>query len=182
VKERVATVLIAAAALVAIVMVRSRQAVNDPAATVYRAFDAARSGDADAYLACFAGDLRRRFEGAMRDAGGRDAFGEALKRRCAELTGVAVSREPAPDDDTAREIVYRVESVYRDRNEVQLFRLRRTFRGWRIVEISGAESSVMPIPYGTPVRQLEAGDSQAKRTGGGAESSPSSPTDNAADR
>ncbi len=151
-KRTVAAVALAVFCLALLAFFRSRPAgPAAPESTVHRMIDAARRGAVRDYLNCFDGALRRRLEADRRDAGA-EAFGRDLRARYADVTGVAITRQTL-DDAAAEsgEVVLRVETVYRDRNEEQDVRLRRTFGGWRIMATGPARGVVMPIKYGTPV-------------------------------
>jgi len=152
VKRTVAAAALVVFCLALLAFFRSRAAQDSPESVVHRMVDAARRGAVRDYLACFGGALRRQLEGARKDAGD-GAFGRDLRSRYAEVTGVATTRGTVegPADGESGEILLRMETVYRDRNEVQEVRLRRMFGGWRIVATGPARGVVMPIKYGTPV-------------------------------
>jgi len=153
-RRLVAVVGLGALWLATLAMLRSRRAQAIPESVVQRLFEAARRGDTQQYLSCFAGALRRKLDSTASEVG-RAQFGQNLRARYAGLTGLAVTRIASNTPDSApvsaSGITLRIETVYRERNEVQDYRLKRSFSGWRIVRISPGQSVTMPIKYGTPV-------------------------------
>ncbi len=115
--------------------IRSDEAPRTPESVIWRSSDAARKGDAKAYLDCFHGALRERLERAAQDMG-QDQFSEYLKKLDQELTGIAVSDLEQPDNDTAS---LRVEFVYQGRSDVQKYAFELVTGSWRIVGIGDAE-------------------------------------------
>src|SRR6185436_12170813 len=87
----------------------------EPRDTIYQMLDAARVGDAAAYLRCFTGQMEATL-GQSQSEMGAQAFSQYLVSTNKEVKGVALS-EPAALTD--REVRVRVEYVYQDRNEVQ---------------------------------------------------------------
>jgi hypothetical protein len=120
---------------------------------VQEAFEAARKGDLDRYLAQFTDPLRGRLSGTRTEKG--DAYlRDYLARLTAPLKGLAVDlarrAETAPDT-----IRLPVEFIYVDRNEVQRFTLRREGGRWRISEIEDVRAAPTLIPYGTPIESVK---------------------------
>ena len=119
----------------------------EPRDAIYKMLDAARSGDAESYLACFSGALEatlRRSRGEM----GPQGFARYLSNTNKEIKGIALSE---PVSLTDREVRVRVEYVYQDRNEAQQMYLEKTADGWRIARVDSTERVKTLVPYGTPV-------------------------------
>lgn len=120
----------------------------EPRDTIYQMLDAARAGDAAAYLRCFTGQMEATL-GQSQSEMGTQAFSQYLVSTNKEVKGVALS-EPAALTD--REVRVRVEYVYQDRNEVQQMFLEKTPAGWRIARLDSTERIKTLVPYGTPVQ------------------------------
>jgi hypothetical protein len=120
---------------------------NRPQDVIYRMLDAASQADADAYIGCYSGSLRRRLE-QSREEMTAPGFTRYLAQTNQPIKGIAVSEPTAVSDG---EVEVRVEFVYQDRNESQQFFLENSTGEWRIARIDGAERVETPIPYGTPV-------------------------------
>jgi hypothetical protein len=58
--------------------------------------------------------------------------------------------EPQPQPEGGVKV--RVEYIYQDRNEAQVFFVRKTAEGWKISGVEPAERVKTIIPYGTPVQ------------------------------
>ena len=123
------------------------KAPESPSACVRAMSSSARSGDVRAYLDCFGGELRATLEDAARTAE-TEAFAENIRARMEPVRGMALSEETLADENTA---TLRVEWVFDDRNEVQIFTLLREKGVWRIVEMKEAQYTQPEIPYGTEV-------------------------------
>lgn len=147
----------------AVLLARSRgRTEGGPDPAIYAMFEAAGKGDANAYLACFGGELLARLQTARREAG-EERFAEELRRGVSGITGIAISRPPnTAGTGGAPTATLRVEQVFRDRNETKDFSLRRERGRWRIESIGPAATVKMPIPYGTPVYAPEPSAAPAK--------------------
>jgi hypothetical protein len=121
----------------------------EPSDAIYEMLDAARSGDAAAYLGCFTGQMAAALRQSQAEMG-TAAFAQYLINSNQEIKGAAVS-DPVPLTD--REARVRVEYIYPDRNEVQQVGLERDSGGvWRIARVDSTERAKTLIPYGTPVK------------------------------
>ena len=121
---------------------------DEPRDTVYRMLDAARSGDAAAYLDCFSGqmaDMLRRSRSEMGTAG----FTRYLAETSRQVKGITLSE---PVTVTDRQVRIQIEYVYEDRNEAQQMHLEKTGQGWRIARIDSTERVPTLVPYGTQVQ------------------------------
>ena len=106
-----------------------------------------REGRVEEYLNCFAPEMRQRLvrvRQEMKDA----AFAEQLRRRAEPVRGIAFSDETPLDANTVQ---IKVEWVFEDRNEVQMFRLTKADGLWKIAEMTEARYKKPPVPYGTKV-------------------------------
>jgi len=123
----------------------SNRAPSNPEDGIYAMFDAARAGDAQAYLDCFSGPLREQLVATARED---VKFKEYLLRQNSAVQGMAVTITDRPNPDEAR---VRLEYVYRDHDEVQNVRLKREGARWKIVNMDGAQAAQPVVPYGTKV-------------------------------
>ena len=119
----------------------------EPRDAIYKMLDAARAGDAAAYLTCYTGQMETMLRQSLAEMGPQ-RFSKYLTDANKEIKGVALS-EPAPLTD--REVRVRVEYVYQDRNEAQQFYLEKAPDGWRIARVDSTERVKTLVPYGTPV-------------------------------
>jgi hypothetical protein len=121
--------------------------VPEPRDAIYKMLDAARAGDANAYLGCFSGQMATMLQQSLSEMGPQ-AFSQYLVNMNKEIKGVALS-EPAQLTD--REVRVRVEYVFQDRNEAQQMFLEKAGDGWRIARVDSTERVKTLVPYGTPV-------------------------------
>jgi hypothetical protein len=145
----IVTVLLIAGALVFFVA-RQRLKTTDPGfkaanpeSVIWRMSDAARTGDVEAYLNCFDGELRRNLEKTVADMGERK-FGEYLKRLNEEITGIAVSDLKLTGEAGAN---LRVEFIYRGKNDAQQHYLVLRDGAWKIDRVDESERIKTLIPY-----------------------------------
>src|SRR5208283_1036635 len=111
----------------------SKRAPSNPEDGIYAMFDAARAGNARAYLDCFSGSLREQLAATAKE----DAkFKEYLTRQNSGVQGMAVTVTDRPNPEEAR---VRLEYVYSDHNEVQNIHLKREGARWRITTMDGAQ-------------------------------------------
>lgn len=121
-----------------------------PQDTVYAMLDAARAGNAAAYLRHFDGELAASLRQSAAEQG--DArFAEYLKASHAPVKGIAVSEVPGTPG-AAGEARLRVELVYADRNEAQVMHLAKAGAEWKIIKLQTASRVKTLVPYGTPVQ------------------------------
>ncbi len=123
----------------------SRRAPPSPEDGIYAMFDAARAGDAKAYLDCFSGPLRDQLAATAREDD-QTKFKSYLLTQNSDVQGMAVTVTDRPSADEARA---RLEYVYTDHNEVQNIRLKLEGRSWKIVSMDGAQPVQPVVPYGT---------------------------------
>ena len=116
---------------------------SNPDDGIYAMFDAARAGDAQAYLDCFSGPLRDQIAATAKED---PKFNEYLKRQNSAVQGMAVSVTDRPNADEAR---VRLEYVYSDHNEVQNVRLKKEGARWKIVSMDGAQPMQPLVPFGS---------------------------------
>ena len=106
-----------------------------------------REGRTAEYLDCFEPKLRAKLEGE-RDAMKAGEFADYLRRRAQPVRGFACSDETVLDENTNR---IKVEWVFEDRNEIQLFSLKRIDGVWKIADMTEAQYKKPSVPYGTKV-------------------------------
>jgi hypothetical protein len=122
-----------------------RQATPEDA--IYAMLEAAREGNAAAYLRYFTGALETSIRQAIAESG-EEGFGRYLRESNAPIKGIAIT---APERLSENAVKARVEYVYQDRNEVQYMYLERTGGAWRITRLDAAQRIPTLVPYGTPV-------------------------------
>jgi hypothetical protein len=125
----------------------SRTTPATPEDTVYGMLDAARAGDTTVYVDTFSGPLQQQIQQAVRESGKRQ-FSSYLAGQSASFQSVALSVTDQPSDVEAR---LRIEYIYSNRNEVQMYHLRKFDSRWKIVGISGTDLTKTLIPWGTAV-------------------------------
>ena len=130
--------------------IAARPAVSTPQNTVYSMLDAARSGDVPKYLDHYTGELAGSIRRAAAEQG-ELGFAQYLRQTNELIKGIAVNE---PERIGEREVKLRVELVYGDRNEAQIFHLERPAGGeWKIKRLEAAERVQTLVPYGAPVAQ-----------------------------
>jgi hypothetical protein len=155
-KAQIATVLVMTGALTLVAAKRSgwRPAAiirsSTPVApqdTVYRMMDAARDGDVRAYLACYTGPMESSLRQIVKEKG-EASLADYIRRFNSSVKGVAIQE---PQSVAENELRVRVEFVYSDRNEAQIYYLQQAGGGWRIARQENTEGVKALVPYGTPV-------------------------------
>jgi hypothetical protein len=119
-----------------------------PQDAIYAMLNAARAGDVKTYLASFAGPMQASLRQAVAEQT-EPGFAKYLLDSTSSVKGVAVSDPEAITGSTAR---VRVEYVYQDRNEAQVFDMEKIQREWKIAGMGSGERVKTLIPYGTPVK------------------------------
>ncbi|MGA1844938.1 MAG: hypothetical protein ACMUIS_10295 [bacterium] len=161
--------LIAAATLVGVILkIRSPAGkgmltLAPPIETIWGMYNASLRGDIDGYLNCFTPESRQSIEPTLKSMG-EEAFREYLRNKAAGIMGISIYT-PAEEEwgNTGEQIPYDrengdmislpVEIVYKERNERQVFHLKRLDEGWRIISASSPVFTSQPIPYGTNVNE-----------------------------
>jgi hypothetical protein len=118
-----------------------------PEDSVRTMFAAARDGRTADYLACFCESLRASLDDTARSMGD-PKFREYIQGSAAPIMGMAFSDIAVRN---ATEATLRCELVFKDRNEVQRFALKRTGSRWLISAMTPAERIQPPVKYGTKV-------------------------------
>jgi hypothetical protein len=135
-----------AASLSNLVAARAPAGVS-PQDTVYRMMDAARDGDVRAYLGCYTGQMESTLRQIAAEKG-EAALASYIRNFNASVKGVAIQN---PQSTAEREVRLRVEFVYRDRNEAQIYYLEQGGGSWKIARQENAEGVKTLVPYGTAV-------------------------------
>jgi hypothetical protein len=118
-----------------------------PQDTVYRMTDAARNGDVRAYLGCYTGQMESTLRQIVAEKG-EAALATYILNFNASVKGVAIQE---PQSTAERAVRLRVEFVYRDRNEAQIYYLEQGGGSWKIARQENAEGVKTLVPYGTTV-------------------------------
>ena len=118
-----------------------------PTDTINRMMDAARDGDVDGYLACFSGQMEKTLRQSVTEMS-NSGFADYLQTNNKQIKGFAMYE---PTEVSERAVDLRVEYVYADRNEAQIFRLEKLSNRWAITKVDGIERVETIVPYGTPV-------------------------------
>ena len=130
--------------------IAARPAVSTPQNTVYAMLNSARAGDVPKYLDHYTGELAASLRRAVADQGDV-GFAQYLRQTNELIKGIAVN-EPEPVAEG--EVKLRVELVYGDRNEAQIFHLEKQPAGeWKIKRLEAVERVQTLVPYGAPVAQ-----------------------------
>lgn len=127
---------------------RQMQPKRMPQDTIYAMLDAARAGDARAYLAQYTGQMRASLKQVEAEKGSA-SFRDYLRSSTADIKGVAVSEAAHASDHEAQ---IRVEYIYQSRNEAQLAYLEKVSGEWKIARVDETERLKTLVPYGTPVQ------------------------------
>ncbi len=109
--------------------------------------DAARDGDVGTYLACFTGPMESSLRQIVKEKGDA-SLADYIRRFNGSVKGVAIQE---PQTVAEGEVRLRVEYVYSDRNEAQMYFLQQSPAGWRIARQENTEGVRVLTPYGTPV-------------------------------
>lgn len=131
----------------AAVIARLKPKPAAPEDAIYAMLDAARLGDANAYLACYTGHMRESLQQSASEAGAT-GFLKYLRDSNTAIQGIAIN---APEAIDAGRVKARVEYVYRDKNEVQFVYLTRDGSRWRIYQVDSAEKIKTLVPFGSAV-------------------------------
>lgn len=119
-----------------------------PQDAIYTMLEAARTGNVQAYLACYRGQMLTALEASVAESTSA-GFARYLRDSNAAIKGVAIREPELLSGSEAR---VRVEYVYQDRNEAQTMYLEKAAGSWKIARIDSAERIKSLVPYGTPVR------------------------------
>ena len=120
---------------------------DEPDLCVTAMLQAAQNGDVDAYLNCFAGDLRNKLKSRLADKPTEQVAAE-LRSSIRGLTGQTTTELEYQGEGLAT-LVH--ERLYTDEKEVYRARLQRFGADWRIVELKSLGRVALEIPVGTPV-------------------------------
>jgi hypothetical protein len=164
-RQRSLISLTVVAAIVTVVLLMARERPVDIAASgaapedtidhcLERMLDAARNGDLESYLDCFAGELREQLAAGLAGQPNEKAMAE-LRSGEADLKSFATHPVVPPRDGEA---VVTLERIYSRRHDLQRVTLRREGGAWKIVELVPVDRLAPPIPYGTPVVPEAGGD------------------------
>ena len=126
---------------------RWRPAPATPEDAVYSMLDAARAGNTAVYVEAFSGPLQHQIQQVVRESG-KTQFAIYLSGQSTSFQSVALSIADQPSDVEAR---LRVEYIYLNRNEVQIYHLQKLDSRWKVVGISGTDLTKTLIPWGTAV-------------------------------
>jgi hypothetical protein len=156
-KAHIATVLILAGALALaaakrtawgpVAILRTTATAATPQDTVYRMLDAARDGDVRKYLTCYTGQMESSLRQIVKEKG-ESSLADYIRAFNNTVKGVALQE---PQSVAANEVRMRVEFVYSDRNEAQIYDLQQSAGEWRIATQENTQGVKAVMPYGTPV-------------------------------
>ena len=108
---------------------------------------AAQSGNIEAYLDCFQGELRETLARRL-DAIPQKTAATELRNTEKDLKNFVTTDTRTPADDEMILVLERSYSDFRKRHRV---RLKRSNGNWAIVELTPLDRYAPKIPYGTPV-------------------------------
>jgi hypothetical protein len=109
--------------------------------------DAARAGNANSYLDCFADPMRSQIQQVVKEST-KDKFAAYLVAQNSAFQSVAITLNSQPSDHEAQA---QVEYVYSDRNEVQYMHLNKDHGRWKITDVTSSQAIKTLIPFGTAV-------------------------------
>ncbi len=121
---------------------------DSPEDCLNRMFRAAQHGQVDEYLACFTGPEKVALLRQL-DELTAQAFAESLQAAMSDLKGRAVYREPAGTVNSEAQL--RVERIYTNHMERQLYQLVREDHRWRIARVTTRDAFPPYRSYGTPI-------------------------------
>jgi hypothetical protein len=120
-----------------------------PQTAIYAMLDAARQGDVPKYLGYYSGPLAESLRRTVAEQG-EASFAKYLRETNAPVKGIAVNEPEASGD--GQSVKVRVEFVYRDRNEAQIFHVEKQGDAWKIARLDMAERVKTLVPYGAPAQ------------------------------
>ncbi len=142
-----------------------------PIEVIWTMYESAQRRDIDAYLDSFAQDSQASILVTLKSMG-EEKFRNYLRNKAAGVMGVSIYSPDAADLNTMDNgtsknqegittlkqfegdmISLTVEIVFRERNEVQVFNLKRVGRTWKILNVSSPTLTPQPIPYGRNVNE-----------------------------
>jgi len=123
-------------------------AEQNPQDAIYSMLEAAQTGDVKRYVLNFTGPLEASLRQTLAETT-EAGFAKYLRESNSGIQGVAVSD---PQTTSASEAAIRVEYIYRDRNQAQIFYLAKESTGWKISRTDAEERVKTLIPYGTPIK------------------------------
>ena len=125
----------------------AREPSATPQDVIYRMMDAARDGNVRMYLGCYTGQMESTLRQIVSEKG-EAALADYIRGFNSSIKGVAIQE---PQFVAERQVRLRVEFVYPDRNEAQLYYLQQSSAGWRIARQENTEGVKVVVPYGTAV-------------------------------
>jgi len=126
---------------------QSGKATVGPDDAIYNMLDAARAGNANAYLDSFADPMRTQIEQVVKESS-KGKFAAYLVSQNSAFQSVAITITSQASDHEAQA---QVEYVYSDRNEVQYMHLNKDQGRWKITDVTGSQAIKTLIPFGTAV-------------------------------
>ena len=142
-----------------------------PIQAVWAMYESARRGDINKYIDCFVPESQSAIKDTLKSMGEK-TFRDYLRNKANGVLGVSIYSLQGKDQNTtgpansgnteasaASEgfdediITLPVEIVYKGRNEIQVFTLKRQGKAWKILSVSLPTLSPQPIPYGKNVNQ-----------------------------
>jgi hypothetical protein len=147
-KAQIATLLLMAALAVAALRKPAEEPVTaQPQDAIYGMLDAVREGDLSKYLDAHTGVMEASLRRTAAEIGETRLL-KSLQDKNAPLKGVAILE---PERVSDREVKARVEYVFADRNEAQIYYLEKIGERWKIARVDTAQRIETSIRYGTPV-------------------------------
>jgi hypothetical protein len=142
-----------------------------PIEVIWSMYESSLRGDIDSYLNCFAPESQLSIQETLKSMG-KEAFREYLRNKAIGIMGVSIYSSDRTNIDTIGknnlnnqavvEITQQfgedvmslpVEIVFKGRNEVQVFNLKRAGKAWKILRVSLPTLTPQPIPYGQNVNE-----------------------------
>lgn len=142
-----------------------------PIEVVWSMYEASLRGDIDAYLNSFVPESQSSIQDTL-DSMGKEIFREYLRNKAIGIMGISIfSSDRSSLDISGKDnlntrvgtripqqfeedmISLPIEIIFKGRNEVQIFNLKRIGKAWKILNVSLPTLTPQPIPYGQNVNE-----------------------------
>lgn len=142
-----------------------------PIKVIWSMYESSLRGDIDSYLNCFAPESQLSIQETLKSME-KEVFREYLRNKAIGIMGVSIYSSDIASQETwgtnnfnnqaeARTtkqfgedlLSLPVEIVFKTRNELQVFNLKRIGKTWKILSVSSPILTPQPIPYGQNVNE-----------------------------
>ena len=145
--------------------------LSSPIEVVWSMYESSLRGDIDAYLNSFVPESQSSIQDTL-DSMGKETFREYLRNKAIGIMGISIyssdrmSLNISNKDNLNTQVGTKipqqfeedmlslpVEIIFKGRNEVQIFNLKRIGNAWKILNVSLPTLTPQPIPYGQNVNE-----------------------------